>query len=153
MLYASHDQDSWIRNRRCLSSEYSKRGDGWRGLKEDFGGVWGLVKSSEMHFYDYTITYCTYINTWLEVGVQRSSVVSTLDCWCPVPDSILTQSLMISSPGFYSHPVTSPEPPPPPPVQELPLSEVGPSPEWQPGWILYYKISIKSGKNTSLLNW
>ncbi len=41
------------------------------------------------------------------VGMRRSSVVSTLDCWSPVPGSILTWWLLISS-----HPVT-----PPPPVQ------------------------------------
>ncbi len=78
------------------------------------------------------------------LGVRRSSVVSTLDCWNPVPGSVLTRWLLISSPGFDSYPVT-----PPPRAaqeQELPLSEVGPSPGWEPGWILYHKICVKCRK-------
>jgi hypothetical protein len=47
-----------------------------------------------------------------QFGVQRSSVLSTLDCCCPVLGLILTWWLLISSPGFVSHPVD-----PPPPVQ------------------------------------
>ncbi len=78
------------------------------------------------------------------VGVQRSSVVSTLDCWCPVSGSILARWLLI--PVLGSILTQSPLPPRAAQEQELPLKEVGPSPGWQPGWLLYYKICIKSGK-------
>jgi hypothetical protein len=43
----------------------NKRGNGWRKLKEDFGGVWGLVKSSEMHSYDYMYHHILYIYKYM----------------------------------------------------------------------------------------
>ncbi len=68
-----------------------------------------------------------------------------LDCWCPVLGSILTRWLLI--PVLGSILTQSPLPPRAAQEQELPINEVGPSPGWQPGWILYYKICINMEKN------
>ncbi len=64
------------------------------------------------------------------VDVQSQVRFSPSDCWF--------QSWVRFSPSHPS-PRAARE-------QELPLSKVGPSPGWQPGWILYYKICIKSGE-------
>ncbi len=95
----------------------------------------------------YVAEWILFLSNFLKINLiycKRSSMVSTLDCCCPVPGSILTRWLLI--PVLDSILTQSPLPPRTAQEQELPLSEVGPSPGWQPVWILYHKICIKIWK-------
>jgi hypothetical protein len=67
--------------------------------------------SLELIFFSYLLVHLKCCDVHIQFSLQRSSVFSMLDCWSPVPGSILTRWLLISSPGFDSHPVL------PPPMQ------------------------------------
>jgi hypothetical protein len=91
--------------------------------------VFGVRRSFEVRRSSMGCGVAQWLACWT-VEVQSRVRFSPSDCWFPVLGSILTQSPPLRAAQ----------------EQELPLSEVGPNPGWQPGWILYYKIYIKSRK-------